>query len=188
MKSTVDLAGSVWSRDGKWLVYRTSVNVPGAGDIMAIRPGVDSAPTTLLATSYAEVDPALSPDGRWLAYTSNETGRHEVYVVPFPNVTAAKWPISTSGASQPLWAHNGKELFFRSGGNLVSVPVQTSPTFSAGAATVLFPTRTYTGNLNRRQYAFDPRNDRFIFIRPVGSQASNDLVLVDNWFEELKRK
>lgn len=112
----VDLATAVWSRDGRWLVYRTSVIVAGAGDILAIRPGVDSAPHVLLAASHAEVDPALSPDGKWLAYTSNETGRHEVYVVPFPNVTAAKWPISTRGGNEPVWAHSGRELFFRSWG------------------------------------------------------------------------
>lgn len=187
VQAKVDLSGSVWSRDGKWLVYRTTV-ITGAGDILAIRPGVDSAPTVLLASAYAEIDPALSPDGKWLAYTSNETGRYEVYVVPFPNVGAAKWPISTSSATQPLWSHSGRELFFRSGGNLVSVPVQTTPNFSAGAATTLFPTRQYISNVNRRSYDIAPGDNRFIFIRNVGGQVANELVLVDNWFEELRRK
>ncbi|HUR91501.1 MAG TPA: protein kinase, partial [Gemmatimonadaceae bacterium] len=185
IQAKADLAASLWSRDGKWLVYRSSVNVAGAGDILAIRPGVDSAPNVLMATPFAELDPALSPDGKWLAYVSNETGRHEVYVVPFPNVATAKWPISTSGGSQPAWAHSGRELFFRSTGNLVSVPVQTSPTFSAGAATALFPTRGFVSNANRRQYDVAPGDNRFIFVRSVGGQAVNDLVLVDNWFEEL---
>ncbi len=188
MQGKLDLSASVWSRDGKWLVYRTSINVAGAGDILAIRPGVDSAPSVLMATPYRELDPTLSPDGKWLAYASDETGRQEVYVVPFPNVGAAKWPVSTSGGNQPLWAHSGRELFFRSGGNLVSVPVQTSPTFSAGATTPLFSSRVYIGNPNRRQYDVASGDNRFIFIRAVGVEAANDLVLVDNWFEELKRK
>ncbi|MGK2934254.1 MAG: protein kinase domain-containing protein [Gemmatimonadaceae bacterium] len=188
MQAKLDLAASVWSRDGKWLVFRTSALVAGGGDILAIRPGVDSAPNVLLATAYAELDPALSPDGKWLAYTSNETGRNEVYVVPFPNVRAAKWPISTSGATQALWAHSGRELFFRTGGTLVSVPVQTTPTFSAGAARTLFPVREYVGNQNRRQYDVAPGDNRFLFIRTVGGQAANELVFVDNWFQELKKK
>ena len=188
VRGKVDLSASTWSRDGQWLIYRTSVNVAGGGDILAIRPGVDTVANLLLATTYAEVDPALSPDGKWLAYTSNETGRQEVYVVPFPNVSSAKWPISTSGATQPLWSHSGRELFFRSGGNLMSVPVQTNPTFSAGAATTLFPVRAYTSNVNRRQYDIAPGDNRFIFIRAVGGQAANELVLVDNWFEELRLK
>lgn len=188
MQGKLDLSASVWSRDGKWLVYRTSVTVAGAGDILAIRPGVDSAPNVLMATPYRELDPTLSPDGKWLAYASDETGRQEVYVVPFPNVSAAKWPISTSGGNQPLWAHSGRELFFRSGGDLVSVPVQTSPTFSAGTATPLFSSRTYVSNPNRRQYDVASGDNRFIFIRTLGGQAANDLVLVDNWLEELKKK
>lgn len=183
-----DLAASLWSRDGKWLVYRTSVNVGGAGDILAIRPGVDSAPHVLLATPFAEIGQALSPDGKWLAYSSNETGRSEVYVVPFPNARTAKWPISTGGATEPAWAHSGRELFFRSGGSLVSVPVQTSPTFSAGAPRTLFSSREYQANANRRQYDVARGDNRFIFLRPVGGQAANELVLVDNWFEELKKK
>ncbi len=188
VQAKVDLSGMTWSRDGKWLVYRTSVNVAGSGDIFAIRPGIDSVAAPLLTTQFAEVDPALSPDGKWLAYTSNETGRYEVYVVPFPNVRAAKWPISTSGGSQPVWSRSGRELFFRGGGDLVSVPVQTTPTFSAGAATKLFPTRTFNDNFLRRQYDVAPGDNRFIFLRNIGGQAVNDLVVVDNWFEELKRK
>lgn len=188
MHAKLDLSGMTWSRDGKWLVYRTSINVAGAGDLFAIRPGIDSVPTVLLATPFGEVDPALSPDGKWLAYSSNETGRFEVYVVPFPEVRAAKWPISTSGATQPAWSHSGRELFFRSGGNLMSVPVQTAPTFSAGAATPLFATSTFLSNVNRRQYDVAPGDNRFIFIRSIGAQAVNELVFVDNWFDELKRK
>ena len=188
MRDKVDLSASTWSRDGRWLVYRTSVNEAGAGNILAIRPGVDSAPQVLMATPHAELDPTLSPDGKWLAYVSNETGRHEVYVVPFPNVNAAKWPISTGGGTEPVWSHSGRELFFRAAGNLVSVPVRTTSTFFAGAATTLFPTRIYGTNANRRQYDVAPGDNRFIFTQSVDGPAANELVLVDNWFEELRRK
>src|SRR6266550_1162773 len=86
-----------WSPDGKWLVFQTDPAQSGAGDILGMRPGVDSAPVPLVVSSFTEMAPAFSPDGRWLAYESNETGQFEIYVVPFPDTRAAKWPISTSG-------------------------------------------------------------------------------------------
>ncbi len=184
-----DLAGGVWSRDGKWLVVRSSVLVAGDGDILAMRPGVDTIPVPLLATTFGETDPSLSPDGRWLAYTSNETGRPEIFVVPFPNVASAKWPVSTAGGQEAVWAHNGRELFYRDANrNMVSVAVQTNPTFSAGAATILFPDRDYVRNPNRRQYDLSPDDRRFIFVKPLGGSVTNSVIFVENWFEELKRK
>ena len=109
------IAKGVWSPDGEWLVLRRS---GGAGnetarDILAIRPGVDTEAVPLVATgAFWEQAPAISRDGRWLAYSSNETGRHEIFVRPFPDVDAGKWQVSTGGGIQPVWAHNGRELFF----------------------------------------------------------------------------
>jgi Tol biopolymer transport system component len=184
-----DIATGLWSRDGKWLVARTSVNVQGGGDIYAMRPGLDSTPMPLLTTRFAEVAPTLSADGHWMAYVSDETGRREIYVVPFPNVSSAKWPLSTQGGTEPLWSHSGKEIFYRDGaGNLVSVAVTTSPTFSAGATTTLFPARDFVGNANNRGYDVSPDDKRFVFIRTVGGAIPDKIVVVENWFEELKQK
>ncbi len=178
-----------WSRDGKWLLVRTSVNAEGNGDIIALRPGVDSAPIPMVVSQFTERDPTLSPDGRWMAYSSNETGQDEVYVVPFPNSAAAKWPISTGGGREPLWSHSGREIFYRSGANMVSVAVQTSPSFSAGKTTVLFPVQSLGGGGgNHRQYDVTPDDKRFIFYRSLGGIAATNLVFVENWFEELKKK
>jgi len=178
-----------WSPDGKWLIFQTDVGAPGAGDILAIRPGTDTAPTPLVATAFTETSPALSFDGRWLAYCSNESGKNEIYVVPFPNTSGGKWAISTGGGTEPLWSHRGTELFYRdASGNLVAVEVDTDPTFSVGRATVLFPAAGYTSRPFTPQYAVAPDDRRFLMVRPVGSGSPDNIIVVENWFEELKAK
>lgn len=188
LRQARDPSEGLWSRDGKWLVIRTSVTVGGSGDILAIRPGVDSVPVSLVATQFGELSPTLSPDGRWMAYSSNETGRFEIYVVPFPNASAAKWAISTGGGIEPVWSRSGRELYYRSGGNLVTVAVKTNPTFSAGATTVLFSAQGFNQNPNHRQYDVTADDKRFIFVRNMGGTSDRQLVLVDNWFTEVKKK
>jgi Tol biopolymer transport system component len=103
-----------WSPDGRWLLFRTggTVGQMGGRDIVGIRPGVDSAPVPVVVTPYDEEAIAISPDGRWLAYESNETGKTEVYLRPFPNTNSGKWQISNGGGVAPLWARTGRELFY----------------------------------------------------------------------------
>lgn len=178
-----------WSPDGKWLIFQTDVGTAGAGDIQAIRPGTDTAPTPLVATAFTETSPALSFDGRWLAYCSNESGKNEIYVVPFPNTSAGKWAITAGGGTEPLWSHRGTELFYRdASGNLVAVEVNTDPTFSVGRATALFPAAGYTSRGFTQQYAVAPDDRRFLMIRPLESGSPDNIVVVENWFEELKAK
>ncbi|HEX9607289.1 MAG TPA: hypothetical protein VF962_08670, partial [Gemmatimonadaceae bacterium] len=175
---------ALWSPDGKWLIFATDPNEPGSGDILGIRPGIDTAPVPLVATKFVEFLPALSPDGRWLAYNSNETGQFEIYVVPFPNTSAAKWAVSTRGGTEPEWSHSGSELFYRDGAkNLVAVGVKTNPTFSLGRSAVLFSTAA-----PYPRFTVAPDDRRFLTIRPQVTGPPDKLIVVENWFEELKAK
>jgi hypothetical protein len=141
-----------------------------------------------VASRYRETTPALSPDGRWLAYTADESGLNQVYVVPFPNTHAAKWAVSTSGGTDPEWSHRGNELFYRDGaGNLVAVEVKTSPTFLIGRATSLFSTVGLEMVPGLKGYAVSPDDRHFLMIRPAVG-ATEKLIVVENWFEELRTK
>jgi eukaryotic-like serine/threonine-protein kinase len=179
---------TLFSRDGRWLLLRRVVSEAGNGDIYALKTG-DSALTALLATPAREVSPALSPDGRWLAYGSNESGRAEVYVRPFPDVGSAKWQVSLSGGFTPMWAHSGKELFYLNGNQeLVAVTVQPGATFSVGGQKVLFPAATYSFAGTYPTYDVAPDDRRFVMIRSVAPSTDTELVLIQNWAEELKTR
>ena len=174
------------SKDGRWVILR--VGVGGGRDIYGMRPGSDSAPIPLITTEFEEYSPALSPDGQWLAYVANESGRREVYVRPFPNVTAAKWQMSTSGGTEPLWANSGRELFFKSGDSeLVAVALETRPTLRIVSSRSLFSVRQYFGDVLHTSYAVSPDDRSFLFVRRLGADERR-LVLVFNWFEELKTR
>jgi Tol biopolymer transport system component len=186
-----------WSPDGAWLVLRRA-GVQGdeaARDIFAIRPGVDTAAVPLMATTgFWEQAPAISRDGRWLAYSSNETGRHEIFVRPFPDVDAGKWQVSSDGGINPVWAHNGRELFFLNPdtGQLVSAEfAAASSSFVVSRLTELFEVPgSFFWNLNgnNQPYDVDLDDQRFLMGRVYGSDDANtSFVLVQNFFQELER-
>ncbi|MEY2457718.1 MAG: eukaryotic-like serine/threonine-protein kinase [Acidimicrobiaceae bacterium] len=184
-----NIFGSHWSRDGKWLVFQTSEWSHGSGEILGIRPGLDTVPVPLVTSRFREVSPAPSPDGRWLAYTSDESGQYEIYVVPFPNTAAAKWVVSTHGGTEPRWSHAGSEVFYRdASGNLVAVEVKTRPTFSVGRSATLFPAAGFAAFQFGPQYDVSADDQRFLMIRPLAASGPDQLVVVENWFEELKAK
>jgi serine/threonine-protein kinase len=177
------------SPDGKWLVLRTPAATSSRGDILAMRVGADSAPVPLIGTRATEVAPTLSPDGRWLAYASDESGRMEVYARPFPDVESGKWQISTGGGTEPLWAHSGRELFYRDGeGNLVAAETGATTGLVVGRQVALFSALPFAADALHQQYDVTPDDQRFIMLRPVRSDAREDLVMVENWFDELKTK
>ncbi len=152
-------------------------------------PGIPSRQTEPLLpqTTFNEQNGELSPDGRWLAFQSNASGRDEIFVRPFPNVDAGNWMVSTSGGTRPLWARSGTELFYLdSAGAMTRVPVQTTPTFSAGPATTLFATRYYTAAA--RGYDVSPDGQRFLMIKDTAAAQAPTMVVVLNWLEELQAK
>src|SRR2546423_14963129 len=154
-----------------------------------MRPGVDAAPIPLVATSFSETSPAISFNGRWLAYSSNESGRDEIYVTQFPNTRAGKWEVSTGGGTEPVWSHRGTELFYRdASGNLVVVGVNANLTFSVGRSTIRLPAAGYESSRYTPQYAVAPDGKRFLMIRPLETGSPDNIIVVENWVEELKAK
>ena len=149
----------------------------------------------LLETEFNEQVPALSPDGRWIAYQSNKSGQPEIFVQPFPDIDDGEWQVSLSGGFDPIWSPDGGQLFFTEfpPGRLMVSEVETDPTFRPGTPTEAFSLSGFaTGRGDGRRYDPAPDGDRFI-IRTVGAQTAEEnafqgLILVENWFEELKQR
>ncbi len=180
-----------WSPDGEWLIFRTDTDGPGAGDIMAIRPRADSSPIALVTTLAQEAGPRLSPDGRWLAYMSDESGKYEVYVVPFPNTGESRWMVSSNGGGSPVWGKSGQALHYGDDdGNLVTVEVNTSTNFQMGGVSALPVGRIQEGGWGS---FFDVSQDGERFLLPSlelgpSQDPSRSWILVLNLFEELQEK
>ena len=186
------IAEAAFSNDGQWLIYRLA-EAGGNGDLYAVRPGRDTAPTPLLTSRFNETGGALSPDGKWLAYTSNESGRNEIFVRPFPNTAAGRWQVSTTGGAVARWARSGRELYYEApSGDMMAVPVTPGPTFTPAAPRRLFSFGV--GLVNSTVvplYDLTPNDQQFVMVRLAEvnqAPGAGQLVVVDNWFEELGRK
>jgi hypothetical protein len=149
----------------------------------------DRKAQVFLRTPFEDTAPKFSPDGKWLAYSSDESGRREVYLQPYPG-PGSKWQISSEGGQEPVWNPNGRELFYRSGSKIMAVEITTQPGFAAGRPKALFegPYLPTAGSFP--YYDVSPDGQRFLMLKPVESQASapTQINVVLNWFEELKRK
>ena len=148
--------------------------------------------TPLVQSPSIERNGMVSPDGRWLAYESNESGRFEISVRPFPDVNRGHWQVSTGGGTRPLWAASGQELVFASPtGALMRVGVDRGPTWAATPATLVVKEGYVTtpGSLSGRSYDIAPDGQRFLVIKEAGGEtaAPPSLVVVQHWLEELKR-
>jgi serine/threonine protein kinase len=168
-----------WSRDGQWLIYRTG---PPTRDIFATRPGRDTT-VTISAGAAQELFPAVSPSGRFVAYTSNESGRNDIWVRPFPVPARARWLASTNGGVRPLWSRDGRHLYYWTDDlQLVGVPVQESGTvFTKGSERVLF-SYPFLG-IDNQPYQQGP-DGRFLVVR---REETAQLVIVRNVEREIER-
>jgi dipeptidyl aminopeptidase/acylaminoacyl peptidase len=185
----VDHTFGLWeaelSRDGQWLIVRAD-EAEGGATIRARRLTGDSTLLPLVVDKYASLQVALSPDGKWLAYTSDATGRFEVYVAPFPGMSSTRL-VSTGGGTEPHWSRNGKELFYKGAGRMMVVEVKPGTAFTPGTPRPLFSLSGYRGARNRPQYDVAP-DGRFLMVRDYNDDTGEELVYVENWFEELKAK
>ena len=176
------------SPDGTRLVFNENMPITGWDQRVLRLPSADGPVATepLLQTAATELFGEVSPDGRWLAYQSDESGRSEIWVRPFPNVGGGHWQVSTGGGITPVWARDQKELFYLAPGpTLMSVPIQTTPAFSVGQPVKLF-SGPYSLNPTLRTYDVSPDGRRFLMIKHEGdSTAPPTIVVVLNFLQEL---
>jgi serine/threonine-protein kinase len=180
------------SPDGTRLVFGELAPTTGV-DVMQLRLDGTHAITPLVQTPFSERNGEVSPDGRWLAYDANDSGRFEIYVRPFPDVSNGHWQVSMEGGTRPLWGRDGHELFFLAPtGALMRVGMARGSTWMATA-----PTKLFEGHYGAaavfldRTYDVSPDGRRFLMIKPLGSPDATDapasFVVVQHWVEELKR-
>ena len=145
----------------------------------------DRTSTPFLQSSANELSAAFSPDGRWVAYVSDESGRAEVYVRPFPG-PGTRSQVSIDGGTAPVWSRDGRELFFAKGDTLFATTVSLGPTFTSGAVRRLF-SGPYSFDEVTVNYDVAPDGQRFLVPRSRVDSAPRQLELVLNWFEEVNR-
>jgi Tol biopolymer transport system component len=175
-----------WSSDGRFLAYEAR-GVPNTGaDIWVLPLTGERKPVLFLQTSFVESSPRFSPNGRWIAYVSYESGRSEVYVAPFPG-PGRKLQISSAGGQHPRWRRDGREIYYLSNDNkIVAVEVSAiGDTFEVGSSKALFETRP-----NRNGNVYDVSRDgrSFLVNTLAQAQTSEPLTLVVNWPAALKNK
>jgi len=198
LTSTQDTPGgrqlpNSWSHDGQFLAFTSnpSAGVTGTWDIGILPLEGDGEPEYIVASNANECCAKFSPDGKWLAYISDESGLLQVYVRPFPG-PEVKWLISEedTGGEQPVWSPDGRELFYRSGDRTMAVSIQTQgQTLTAGSPKVLFEGRyvNHSAPAGLQYYDISPDGKRFLMLKEDTAQEQTPINVVLNWFEELKR-
>jgi serine/threonine-protein kinase len=190
-KNAIARAAVSISPDGEHLIMLDNLN--NESDMYSLSLSGESFPQPFIVTPFDDDSAEISPDGRYVAYESNETGTNQIYVRTFPNPDAGRWQISSDTGLEPKWHPDGSKLFFRdTQGSIAVVDVRTDPSFSAGQP------RTYvTPQFSYGRYAYDvsPTDNRLLMIKGIDDSGANSaeltiesrLAIVENWFEELKR-
>jgi len=172
-----------WSPDGRFIIY-AQISQATAADLLAIPVEPDAKPFVVVETPANEDQGQFSPDGHWVAYTSNESGLSEIYVIPFPpSPSGGKWLVSKGGGVQARWRRNGKELFYISPDwKMMAVEVSTRPVFRAGTPQALFQTDMVDTGIRTGPMSWDiaPDGNRFLIISEKPSEASS-LTVALNW-------
>ena len=181
-----------FSPDGTRLLVYGDPNNSQEDDIGIVSLEAEVGVSPLVQTTFDERNAEVSPGGRWLAYESAESGQLEIYVRPFPDVDAGRSQVSTGGGMQPLWARDGRELFYRVGEAVMVVSIQAGSEFAAGSPALVFE-EPYLVGPGGRAYDIAPDGRRFLMLKEEASGDSlgvqpDRLVVVENWFEELRQR
>jgi len=172
-----------WSADGALAYYE--IGEQAQRDIWVVDVDGERTPRPFLATSANELSPVFSPDGRYLAYVSDETGRNEVYVRPFPPpgpVTV----VSIDGGNEPVWSHDGSKLFYRHADRLMSVSVRYRPRFELGRPVTAMDAPLLPGSGGNPSYDVAADGSRFLVLRSAAVSSMDELRIVLNFVEELR--
>jgi serine/threonine-protein kinase len=183
-KPEIEPFEAIVSTDMKWLIFRTSPGAKYPRDILAVPYSGEKTVVPLVTGPTTESQPRPSPDGKWLAYQSSETGRFEVYIRPFPE-SGARIQVSDNGGSEPVWGRDGKSLFYRGAvGDVIGVSVTTGTAFSIGARSVVLR-GNYLTDATHASYDVAP-DGRFLMLQRAGAESQT--VVVHNWGRELREK
>jgi len=176
-----------WSPDRQLLAF-TEINPVTGRDIWVLQMS-DGKAQPFLRSPFNEWNPRFSPDGRWIAYDSDESGRSEVYVQPYPG-PGGKWQASRDGGTEPVWNRNGRELFYRTGNKIMTVEITTQPNFALGNPRMLFEGLYEPSVGASSNYDVSPDGQRFLMVKQneQAQTAPTQINVVLNWFEELKQK
>lgn len=187
-ESDISQIPAAWTDDGEMLLINAS------GDIHQAEYEASVNTTPLFESTFTENRARVSPDGRWIAYESDEDGDLDIYVRPLPDVENGKWKVSTQGGSHPVWSPAGDELFFLNGNTVMAAAIEVTPTFNAGNPASLFDASLtpVSGSLTTG-FDISPDGSRFMTIQPGGmlsdmTDSTTNLVVVFNWFEELQAR
>jgi Tol biopolymer transport system component len=165
-----------WSPDGRTLLFNVNTR-----EISSVAADGNRTLTPVLQAPFAQIQGRLSPDGRWIAYTSNENGRSDVFVQTFPT-GGGKWQVSINGGSDAAWRADGRELFFLNGRRMYAVDIQSSAgRFVAGTPRELFEATILTGETRRNRYVVTPDGQRFLLVTTPQVMDSTPMTVVLNW-------
>ncbi len=187
---TAEIDEADWSRDGQWVAYRTGT-VSGVRDVFLRHLTGDTTRIPVSAGPADEYSPAISPDGKWIAYVSLESGREEVYVRPLADPSRARWQVSSAGGTSPVWAHSSRELFYLvPGDGLMAATVSGSPDFTVTGHQLLFPTSRFAFQPWHQGFGVRPGDRSFVMLQRTTNAGpeTRRLTVVLNWFTEVGTK
>src|SRR5262245_23368545 len=186
-ESKVAKVGEDWTRDGKYLVFNLGSASAGLWALELAGNAVERKPVALVTGAFGLDNARVSPDGRWLAYRSTETGKAEVYVQNFPP-SGGKWQISMAGGAEPQWRADGKELFYVQNKTLMSVEISSGPgRFERGIPNTQSKSQFSGGFFRRNRYVASAYRKKFLVVTPTGQTTRTPFTLMLNWMSSLKR-
>jgi Tol biopolymer transport system component len=177
-----------WSADGRFVAYEKRNEKTGKRDLWLLPMTGDRKPVPYLETPFDKFQGQFSPDGRWMAYVSDESGRWEIYLQPIP-ATGGKWLVSNAGGTQPRWRRDGKELFYLSSElKIMAVEVNLAKTPELSAPRALFPVRIVQNGIGTDEFVVSPDGQRFLATAATTSTVAQPLTVVLNWQEDARKK